>query len=159
VVKIIGCIFLLVVGSTTVTAAERYSATEQEVIALQASAEKGNRLAIRKLFELYKRSDGAVSEDIDVALGHTIRRFPRLFLEELQRSGRADCDRCLPSLVGNTGEELVDRFHAQVKELTRRQKALTRVSEKSTENLRNKLVQILEQQIQEIKRIPDYRKE
>jgi hypothetical protein len=150
---------MLLVCSISAAAKERYSATEEQVSVLLPPTEAGDRMAIRKLFELYQYSDGAVSEDIDVALGRTIRKHPQLFLEELNRSGRANCERCLPSLVGNTGEELVDRLQAQVKELDKRKNALKAVHQKSLEKLRDKLVRILNEGIREIREIPSYGKE
>jgi len=122
---LVACVLLI--GSITAAAKERNSVSEEEVFALQASAEAGDRIAIRKLFELFPHSGGAVTEDIDVVLGRTIHNHPQLFLEELIRSGRANCDLCLPSLVGNAGDELVDRLSDQVKELAIRQKALKSV--------------------------------
>lgn len=152
-------ICILLVCSISASAKERYSATEEEISVLQTSAKTGDRAAIRKLFTLYPYSDGAVSEDIDVALGQTIRKHPQIFLEELNRSGRANCERCIPSLVGNTGEELVDRLQAQVNELDKRKKALRSVHQKSLEKLRDKLIRILNEEIREIRETPSYGKE
>ena len=148
--KILVIAFILFVGSITIAAEER-SVSEEDVFALQPSAEAGDRMAIRKLFELAPYSDGAAAEDIDVALGRTIRNHPQLFLEELRRSSSATCDRCFPGLVGNTGDELVDRFDDQAKELTQRRKALASVNKKSLADLRKKLLRVLDKQIEEAK--------
>src|SRR5262245_13425039 len=59
-------------------------ATEEDVERLEPAAMAGQHEAIRGLFELYTRSDGAVSEGIDQVLGTCARLAPQTFLEELQ---------------------------------------------------------------------------
>ena len=77
-------------------------ATEDDVLALEAAALAGDRSAIRESFQLRDRIlPGANLEIDDMLLGSTIRRWPRLFLEELQRYD-ADGSLYLDGILGNT---------------------------------------------------------
>lgn len=127
-----------------VTCAAYADVAESDVMALQKSAKAGDRGAIRKLFSLYPRSDGAVTEDIDMILGNVTRRHPRLFLEELKRSnaGHGKC-----TTVGNT-LELTDQAEAQTAELQARRKALLSVGDASLKALRDDCIHELDEDIQ-----------
>lgn len=113
-------------------------------MALQKNAEAGDRGAVRKLFGFYPRSDGAVTEDIDMILGNVTRRHPRIFLEELKRSnaGHGKC-----TTVGST-LELTDHTHAQLAELRARREALLSVTDLPLRNLRDDCIVELDQDIQ-----------
>src|SRR2546428_91149 len=91
----------LVLWSIATSGAAQAPLSEHDVLVLAKSAEAGNRNTVRKLFGLYARSDGAVTEDIDTILGNVARRHHRIFLEELKRSdaGHGKC-----TTVGNTLE-------------------------------------------------------
>ena len=136
---------LLAMG--TATFAAQPSTTEADVLALESSAHAGKREAIRSLFNLQTRSDGAVSEYIDIVLGSTIRKNPQVFLEELKRAekkGRVD------ALLGNTGPDLVDRFEEQAVELKNRRAALLTVGEASLIEVRDACIRELDRQIEEL---------
>lgn len=122
-------------------------ATEADVLALESSALAGKREAIRSLFNLQTRSDGAVSEYIDIVLGSTIRKYPQLFLEELKR---AEKNVRLDALVGNTGPDLVDRFDEQAVELKSRRAALRTVREASLIEVREACIRELDREIEAV---------
>jgi hypothetical protein len=128
---------------------DRYS-SEEEVVALGKAVGLGNEEAVRKLFNT--RADGAVAEEIDIILGKVVRSNPKLFLEGLSQSWRANCGSCLPGLVGNTGDELVDRFRDQLKELKARRRALQGVTAQELLPLRDKCLRALDDDIREVKR-------
>lgn len=134
---------LLAAGSETFAAPP--SATEADVLALESSALAGKREAIRSLFNLQTRSDGAVSADIDIVLGNTIRKYPQMFLEELKRAEKKDR---LDALVGNTGPDLVDRLEEQAVELKSRRAALRAVREASLFEVRDACIRELDRQIE-----------
>jgi len=143
--RIIFALGLILVGCATWAAGQTHSVTEEDVFALQRPAETGDRAAIKKLFGM--QADGAVAEDIDIVLGGIIRVYPQMFLEELNNSWLATCEECLPGLLGNTGEKLVDRLQEQAQELRMRRDALRSVSDKSLSNLRDKCIRILDEDI------------
>lgn len=60
---------------------------------------------------LYKLSDGAISEDISITLGKLITKNPCLFLLITKENPHLLI--APGGLVGNLGEEYVDRFKAQ----------------------------------------------
>ena len=126
------------------TYAAQADLAESDVMALQQSAEAGDRGAVSKLFGFYPRSDGAVTEDIDMILGNVARRHPRLFLEELKRSnaGHGNC-----TTVGNT-LELTDQTEAQLAELRARRKALLSVTDLPLKKLRDNCISELDEDIQ-----------
>ncbi len=112
-------------------------------MALKKSAEAGDREAVRKLFGFYPRSDGAVTEDIDMILGNVARLRPGIFLEELKLSnaGHGKCTN-----VGNT-LELTDQTDAQLAELRARRKALLSVTELPLRGLRDDCIRKLDHSI------------
>lgn len=116
---------------------------ENDVMALQKSAEVGDRGAVRKLFNFYPLSDGAVTEDIDMILGNVARHHPRLFLEELKRNnaGHGKCTN-----VGNT-LELTDQTEAQIAELRARRESLLSINGVSLRALRDSCLHELDQDI------------
>jgi hypothetical protein len=110
--------------------------SEDDVFALEQSAQSGDRGAIGKLFEFYPLSDGAATEDIDVILGRVAREHPRVFLEELKaHRGESVC-----SNVANAGEEFVDRFEAQLRELELRRDSLQSITDESLVAVRDTCV-------------------
>ena len=52
------------------TYAAQADLAESDIMALQKSAEAGDRGAVRKLFSFHPHSYGAVTEDIDMILGY-----------------------------------------------------------------------------------------
>jgi hypothetical protein len=127
------------------------AATETDVFNLQSQVESGSRLAMRKLLSL--EVDGAVAEDVDVVMGGAIRNHPEAFLGEIARTSKAQCAPCLEGLLGNLGDDFVDRFPEQVIELEKRKDALRSVEPAQLRTLRDRCVRILEMQIAEIQAI------
>jgi hypothetical protein len=125
--------------------------TEAKVEALGRSAATGERQALRNLFALRPKADGAVAECIDTALGSTISGHPQLFLEELKRSGQHEG---LDGLLGGLGSDFVDNFPKQVQELRERKRALESVRSEALVGLRDKCVGILELEIQRMNKPP-----
>ena len=132
---------LLLVPTQALWAQARPS--EDDVFALSPLARAGDRSAVRQLFELYTRSSGAVTEDIDVILGRVAEAYPVLFLQELLRSpSHSGC-----SNVSNTGEEFVDHPEEQRRELQARREALQSVAQSSLVSLRDSCIAQLDENI------------
>jgi hypothetical protein len=125
------------------TYAAQADLAESDVMALQKRAEAGDRGTVRKLFGFYPRSDGAVTEDIDMILGNVTRHHPRLFLEELKR-GNAGHGKC--TTVGNT-LELTDQTDTQLAELRARREALLSVTDSPLRKLRDDCINELDRDI------------
>lgn len=134
---LIGALFFFTPQVSDASNQER--STEAQVTALQSRATLGNRNAIRQLFTLKQKSDGHVSEEIDITLGKTIKPFPRIFLSELSQSGRLPDD----GLLRNLGAEYVDRFAAQARERKARVVALKTVRDPALVPLRDKCIELL----------------
>lgn len=116
--------------------------TEQSVSALEAAARSGDKSTIRKLFAFRARADGAAGEALDILLGSLVKRFPKLFLEELQFSQNTAR---LDSLLGNLGPAYADQFTVQTKEIDARIAALKKVSEPGLLDLRNQCLRTMQQ--------------
>jgi hypothetical protein len=116
--------------------------TEHDVTLLQARVAAGDRTAVQAAFRLRRRADGAVGEYIDNVLGSLVTTYPRLFLEELQRSGDF---RRLDSLLANLGPKYVDKMKAQVSELRNREAALRRVNAPELRDVRDRCLKELSQ--------------
>lgn len=138
---------LLWISSSPSNGHSATSASEQQVLAFRAAVAGGDRASVRALFAL--NSDGAAAEDKDIVLGGLIRVHPRLFLEELRRSGHGSCRPCLEGILGNLGDEFVDRFAAQAEELGKRRQALLSVSDKDLAPLRDACIRVLDDQIRQ----------
>lgn len=120
------------------------TATEDQVTALEGPAQAGSRQAIRELFALRQEADGAVAEDIDIALGSTIRAYPKPFLEELKRSAQTQR---LGGLLANAGPKFVDDFVGQLGELRERRSALATVKVRELIDVRTKCLSVLDAEI------------
>jgi hypothetical protein len=141
------CLIFLMANATS--SEDRYSSV-QEVTALGKEVELSNKAAVKKLFNT--RADGAVAEEVDIILGKLTRTNPKLFLEGLSQSWRANCDSCLHGLVGNTGDKLVERFEDQLKELKARRRALLGVNTQELKPLRDKCLRALDDDIREVRK-------
>lgn len=133
---------LLVVAFSNSYAADPAKSIEVRVAVLEPRASLGNRKAVRQLFVLRNVSDGAVAEEIDIALGKVIKKHPQIFLSELSRSQREPDS----SLLGNLGPKYVDRLTAHADELKRRAAALRTVRDQALVEMRDKCIFILERE-------------
>ena len=105
----------------------------------------GDRNAVRVAFRLMRISDGEFSEWLDIILGSLIRIDARLFLQEL-KAHRAEVSE-LSSLVGNLGEEFVDKIAAHNLEMELRIQALSRVDDDALSAIRDECVAALRNDI------------
>jgi hypothetical protein len=92
-------------------------------------------------FRLIPELDGALAESMDIALGRLIRANPRLFLEHLKAN--RSLVNGLEGLVGNFGEEYVDRESAHVFETNKRINALRSVTDPGLREVRDECIQAL----------------
>jgi hypothetical protein len=124
---------------------------EEVVFGYSAAVQAGDQAAIKAVFAL--KTDGASAEAQDIVLGKLIPQHPRLFLKMLQQSQSANCQACLPGLLGNLGADYVDRPAAQERALKQRRDALQSVHVKSLAKLRNACIAELNRQIRQIQSI------
>jgi hypothetical protein len=113
---------------------------------LQRQVLSGDAESVRLAFRLFSITDSAYTEELDVLLGKLIRINPKLFLRELVAN--QDLIVTLESLLGNEGDEYVDRPKAQCLEKRLRLKALQSVTDPSLRRKRDECVTELERQWQ-----------
>jgi hypothetical protein len=130
----------LVIGLLSLVSSRFVRADVPNLPQLERAARSGNRQAVRRLFSLLASTDAADAEDVEIALGATIRMYPQLFLEELQRSRRER----LSGLLGNLGADFVDNFPGQVRELRLRKSALASVHVRALNGIRDKCIEEIE---------------
>lgn len=87
----------------------------------------GDKDVIRIGFRLLTIADGAFQEDLGMDLGKLIVINPKLFLQELKNHRHLIVS--LDRVVGNFGEEYVDKNELQLKETEKRIKSLEKVSD------------------------------
>lgn len=111
---------------------------------LTRRAQAGDPAAVRVAFVLDDDpgfGGGDVGESLDIVLGTLLRTGPRLFLVTLKDEERR-IGRRLPlgGLVGNLGEEFVDRMQAQCRELRRRTLSVQAVRDSALAGVRGRVV-------------------
>jgi hypothetical protein len=105
---------------------------------LQRQVEARDRQATRLAFRLMTITDGASSEALDIMLGKLIRIDPKLFLEELRKSNYIKIGQYrFDGLVGNEGEEFVDKELAQCLEQRLRIESLSKIKDNNLLPLRD----------------------
>jgi hypothetical protein len=139
---------ILLACNLAVAAKLQAQVSEDDVFALRGMVQAGDRGAMRKLLSL--ETDGAAAEDVSVIMGGAIRNQPDAFLEEVAKTSRSRCDACLDSLLGNLGDDFVDKFRDQVEELSKRRQALRSVKATALRPLRDKCIRLLDKQITQI---------
>lgn len=97
--------------------------------------------AIKVAFRLLSISDGAFTEVLCMILGNLIRINPQLFLKEL--ADNPDWMVILGSLVGNFGDEYIDKMRARELEVSDRIKALQSVQDEELLMLREECIKAL----------------
>lgn len=120
-----------------------YIADHLEVLSKKVQA--GDVEAVRLAFRLMAISDGHMSEELDIMLGKLAIPHPRLFLKLLAENRELVVR--LDALLGNLGEEYVDRFEAQCLALRRRVRALQTVTDTSLAHVRDEAIAALKDQI------------
>jgi hypothetical protein len=124
---------------------------EQAVFSYNAAVQAGDQAAVKAVFAL--NTDGASAEAQDIVLGKLIPQHPRLFLKMLQQSQFANCQACLPGLLGNLGANYDDHPAAQGHVLNRRRVALRSVHVKALAKLRDACIAELNRQIRQMQSI------
>jgi hypothetical protein len=104
----------------------------------------GDRNAVKVAFRLYAVSDGDFGETLDIELGRLIKINPRLFLQEL-KVHRALVER-IDALLGNCGDEYIDRMDAKARELRARVKALKTINDTDLQGIRDECISVLNQE-------------
>lgn len=97
--------------------------------------------AVRLAFRLRRTADGHFAEMLDIMLGRLIRIDAPLFLREVVRAGVSAP--LLDSLVGNFGQEYVDRTEAQAYEADQRIAALRHVKDSRVKAVRDRCIALL----------------
>jgi hypothetical protein len=113
---------------------------------LERQVISGDVESVRLAFRLFSITDSAYTEELDILLGKLIRINPNLFLRELVAN--QDLIGTLDGLLGNIGEEYVDRPKAQCLENRLRLKALQSVTDLTLRRKRDECVNELDRQWQ-----------
>ncbi len=113
---------------------------------LERQVISGDAESVRLAFRLLSITDSAYTEELHILLGKIIRINPKLFLRELVAN--QNLVGTLDGLLGNLGEEYVDRLKAQCLENRLRQKALQSVTDPSLRPKRDECVNELDRQWQ-----------
>ncbi|PWU12998.1 MAG: hypothetical protein C5B49_15260 [Bdellovibrio sp.] len=113
--------------------------------AVLKKAEAGHLKALREAFVLHTKTDGWEAEEIDIALGKSIRLNPRNFLTALKEN-RSKVP-SLGSTVGQLGPDFVDDFSKQKIELQKRLSAIQSVKDASLKTVREECETVLQRQI------------
>jgi hypothetical protein len=107
----------------------------------------GDPQSVRLAFNLMAIADGGFAEELDIILGTLIRINPKLFLQGLNEYDilveRID------ALVGNQGDQYVDRLKAQCYDMNLRINALRKVNDPKLKGVRDKCIESLRHQIKE----------
>lgn len=94
---------------------------------------------------------GDVGESLDIMLGKLLRIDPRLFLSVLKaEEQRNNAHLPLGGLVGNLGEEFVDRMQAQCRELHRRTLSVRAVRDSALAEVKHRVITGLSAAAQEV---------
>jgi hypothetical protein len=110
----------------------------------------GNTIELNNAFERRAKSDGADSEELDVAIGKSISKNPNNFLKVFQ-SHKPSIKR-LDSLLCNLGLEYVDRIKDQEHEFLYRIASFKKVKEKKLKSSAIECISQLQKCLLQIKR-------
>ena len=116
----------------------------ENLLPLEARILKGDQQSLNLAIRLFTIVGGAFSEDLDIILGKAIRPYPKQFLTAL---ATASYKPELLGLLGNCGEEFVDRQVARCKELTKRKAAIQRVHSLELQKVKLRCIDELSQQV------------
>ena len=105
-------------------------------------ASMGNSYAIELAFQIRPLTDGAAREELDIAIGKTIKSKPYLFLTLLKKYNALE-QKDSGSILENYGDEFVDKFDEQIKETDERIRTLGRVKEATLSEVKKKVIEIL----------------
>lgn len=102
----------------------------------------GNERYISLAFLIRSYADGAMLEDINIAIGSSFPQKTSYILSMFVKYKLNESS--LKGILLNTGENLVDNFQGQVDELNRRIAALDRISNKKMAGIKKRSKKILE---------------
>jgi len=124
---------------------ETLSILEKEIYA-------SDRNSVKIAFRLFTISDGLLTEDLCIILGHFICINPKMFLEELKEH-RHLVSFIMDSLLGNLGEEYVDKMEASYLEMIRRIKCIEGVKDNSLLQMKDECLKELNKAKKELEAI------
>jgi len=127
---------------------------ERRVAELVPKIQAGDQKSLREGLLLLPMTDGALGEDLTIALGRTIRPYAARFLEALAAGGPIAR---LDALVGSLGGEFVDKFGLQLIELEARKQALLKVRDPKLQRARALCLSALDEQIKVLQRLESRR--
>ena len=108
---------------------------------------QGNMTELNRAFEEHKHSDGEVAENLEVAIGESIRANPVNFLRAYKSHPKFIA---LDHLVSNLGPEFADDFKNQGIEVRKRIAALQKVKKPSLKDEANVCIIQLEKFLKQI---------
>ncbi len=103
----------------------------------------GHDESVQLAFRLFSISDGAFTEDLQIAIGNIIRSFPELFLRELKNSSLTSSH--YDGILLNDDYAFVDRFQAKCLEIESRISSLKSVSASDLIQIRDYSIRIVEE--------------
>ncbi|MFN8335919.1 MAG: hypothetical protein U0U09_12400 [Cyclobacteriaceae bacterium] len=104
-----------------------------------------NRYALRLAFKLFTIADGEYAEGLQIEIGKLISIDTKLFLQELKNHKQLIIS--LDGLVGNLGQDYVDRPELQKKEKENRIRSLKKISDRDLVAVRDECLTQLNRQI------------
>lgn len=102
----------------------------------------GNEQFISVAFLMRSYADGAMLEDIDIAIGSAFIQKTEYILTIFVKYKLNDSS--IKNILLNTGENLVDDFQGQIDELNKRIAALDRISNKKLSDIKKRCKKIIE---------------
>lgn len=117
---------------------------------LYKSVSRGDLKSLQEAFRSRSKLDGDEAEELDVALGKSIKRNPVNFLTALKANRKRVVN--LEPILGAFGESYVDDFVRQKIELKKRLRAIQSVKKKSLRTEKTDCERVLNLQIESLGR-------
>jgi hypothetical protein len=105
--------------------------------------ELGNECALQYLFKMRINfnNNPEISEEFDIATGKSIIRNPKGFLKSIQEYNKTN--KAKIGILCNLGDEFVDEFEKQSKELNKRIEAIQSVDDSQLATIKQKCLEVL----------------
>lgn len=114
----------------------------------------GNAYAASLGFHIRHLTDGGAAEDLDISLGKTVHKNPRLFLSLFDECINShDKPSSYDTILLNLGSEYVDDFPAQVREMQKRLNRIQGINDDKLRKAKAMAIKILTDGIAEQKEI------
>ena len=115
----------------------------------------GNRYALDVAFQIHPfyQDNASSSEDLDRSMGMSITLNPRFFLEEAKKYSFSDKE--LSYIAPTTSESAIDNLEMMRREQQQRIRALYKVKERNLLELRNRLIAMIQSEIDEYSKLPN----